>query len=114
MTCDDCLHICVCEWAHIPPDPEKCEDFKNRARFLELPCKLGDAVWYFYRLRGKYIMREYMVKSAVYDCDGLFVLLAENGGNGRAVVSSESFGDCVFLTREEAEAALAERRATHE
>ena len=42
MTCEKCIHSCVCEtyvtyggeW-----HAEKCDHFKPKSRFVELPCK---------------------------------------------------------------------------
>lgn len=48
-TCKDCVHYDVCAyWGNIL-DPihggVKCDDFKDKSRFVELPCKVGDTVY---------------------------------------------------------------------
>lgn len=45
MTCNDCIHIDVCKnliggWKTLC-----CEDFKDRSRFVELPCNMGDEIF---------------------------------------------------------------------
>ena len=47
MTCRDCIHYDVCgfEWC----DSEAltfCKDFKDKSCIIELPCKVGDTVYY--------------------------------------------------------------------
>lgn len=54
MTCNDCLHVKICQKARIM-DPThnyaiECNDFKDRSRFVELPCKIGDTVYFGYYL----------------------------------------------------------------
>ena len=55
-SCKDCIHDKVCSkyfrafWGHtankhsdlINADPKDCPYFKDRSRFVELPCKVGD------------------------------------------------------------------------
>ena len=45
MTCKDCIHYEVCcdeyELAHA----ENCNNFKDKSKYIELPCKIGDAVY---------------------------------------------------------------------
>ena len=45
-TCKDCLHVNVCQKTRIMNPAydyaPKCNDFKNRSRFVELPVKISD------------------------------------------------------------------------
>lgn len=45
MTCKDCMHYEVCcdeyELAHA----EYCNNFKDKSKYIELPCKVGDKVY---------------------------------------------------------------------
>ena len=42
--CEDCIHYCVCEW--VPEfEGKACHNFKDSARFVELPCSLGDMAY---------------------------------------------------------------------
>ena len=42
--CRNCIHYNVCI-SH-----EECKDFKNKTRFVELPCKIGDIIYCPYKL----------------------------------------------------------------
>lgn len=70
MTCNNCIHYELCEvqafngfnknW-----DPEKdwkhCGVFKDKSKYIELPCKVGDTVYAICYASGKiYIRREYV------------------------------------------------------
>lgn len=45
--CADCIHHTVCMWQHYPQDQsEHCQFFKDKSLFVELPCKVGDEVYY--------------------------------------------------------------------
>lgn len=101
-TCKDCLHIGICPNLNHETVADKCPDFKDRSRFVELPCKVGDHV---FRLCGtkktRYVAER--IVSAVTLC-----------GNGSWSILSTAYdvlGKTVFLTREEAEAELARRTA---
>lgn len=55
MTCKDCIHSKVCEFFsyRITSNAEqKCKHFKDLSRFVELPCKLGDFVYFIKVRRG--------------------------------------------------------------
>lgn len=45
MTCKDCIYYEVCcdeyELAHA----ENCNNFKDKSKYIELPCKVGDTVY---------------------------------------------------------------------
>lgn len=75
------------------------EDLEEQGRLIELPCALGDTV---YDIAGKEI-RKQIVDGIEYMVDGFFIYANEDEWLGR-------LGDLVFLTREEAEAKLAEMR----
>lgn len=50
-TCKDCLHVEACKNLYeihgdgLSSDSHACKYFKDRARFVELPCKVGDMVY---------------------------------------------------------------------
>ena len=56
MTCKDCVHYEMCkEWCsgideYIDPkgkeNQEPCEHYKDKTRFVELPCTVGDRLYY--------------------------------------------------------------------
>ena len=47
MTCKDCVHYDVCNRIgnKILNGFEVCNQFKDKSRFVELPCKVGDTVY---------------------------------------------------------------------
>jgi hypothetical protein len=77
----------------------KCPNFADKSQFVELPCKVGDTV-YWYNMSGE-ITEAVIVKNG-------FIAKIECGFEYD--VGYDEIGKTVFLTREEAEAALAERK----
>ena len=49
MTCKDCMHYTVCEGWQVDERRENlangCTDFKDKSKYIELPCKVGDKVY---------------------------------------------------------------------
>ena len=110
MKCQDCVHYeCCCEWttAEILEESERkgcpCKIFKPKSRFVELPCEVGQTVYFIDVCRTaenfgkKYISFGVVAKVS---CDHKFIVV--KGG------SVLDWGE-VFNSREEAEKALAER-----
>lgn len=110
-TCKDCIHYDVCAY-HITEESdmtvqECASGFKDKARYIKLPCAVGDDV---YEAIGytKYI-HIIEVSRVVYTKEyGL-----EFGGYTRnqtyRMFNASDIGQTIFLTKEEAEKALAER-----
>ena len=117
--CKDCLHFEVCKFMygkefeqHWPPFFWTCDRFKDRSRFVELPCKPGDIVFYMNRYRRN-----------VWPMKIISVEINSQGINeyGCWCDVPESYtpicfkpiaiGKTVFFTQEEAEAELARRTA---
>ena len=45
-TCKECVHVGVCSYAQNSNNEfEHCANFRDRSRFVELPCKLGDEIF---------------------------------------------------------------------
>ena len=118
-TCKDCLHFEICKFMygeefeqHWPPFFWTCDRFKDRSRFVELPCKPGDIVFYMNRYRRN-----------VWPMKIISVEINSQGINeyGCWCDVPESYtpicfkpiaiGKTVFFTQEEAEAELARRTA---
>ena len=119
-TCDDCIHCKACVFAYLEAFGKfdktaygnaACDEFQDKSRFIELPCAVGDTVWVFNYHNGN-----------VYEnrVDGIYITGASGWNttvrpeykNGRGEVQYRKFawkqiGKTVFLTREEAEKALA-------
>lgn len=126
MTCKDCIHVYVCKNAFCWIDPNDsnkkttCVHFKPKSRYIELPCAVGDTVYRVVTLLNKEIK---IVKGIVLEFsrthEGVnndkdrFYFCAEGETFIRRQYSiwceSTDFGKTVFLTKEEAEKALAER-----
>ena len=104
MTCKDCIHYDVCEALEnngiSKIYPSECSCFKDKSRFIELPCKVGDKVYFVYR--GK--MFQHKIKELVIQEWGNFAYSSD-------CFPFSAFGNYVFLTREEAERALKERES---
>ena len=110
-TCKDCIHYKVCcqktrhvvtgmdfvyryKYNHIE---RVCKDFKDRSRFVELPC-VGDKVYEPCRINqfGDYKIVESEIRGFIVDTNG-------------TAFDYELLGERFFLTREEAEQASKER-----
>lgn len=102
MTCENCIHFEVCpskDWVVRP-----CYFFKDRSRFVELPCKVGDLIFIIKRARGMFV-RAAKVNS---------ITITESGKIQVSCYSScfiGFWGNDAFATEEEAKAALKEREA---
>lgn len=124
-SCKDCIHDKVCSeyfhvfWGHtankhsdlINSDPKDCPYFKDRSRFVELPCKVGDTVYVIESIAGEEkIIQDHVETMGIgYYADGINIYQFD-GIKTDGYFSD--FGKTVFLTREEAEQALKEREAT--
>lgn len=112
MTCKDCIHYDMCERLNFSETIDDCEFFKNKSRFIELPCKVGDTVF-----------------ELIQKCDPPFGTCPFSGGYGISrcgfgddnrykncgayikeipfsLCSFYNIGKTIFLTKEEAEKAL--------
>ena len=114
-TCKDCVYYEVCaDFRRNICNTDKkrfeeycvntdglCNSFKDKLRFVELPCKVGDTVWIIGEIRGIY-------------CATVRVFFLNETGvemmrTTECDIPFSQFGKTVFLTREKAEKALAER-----
>ena len=105
-TCKDCIHYDICLIRDELSDDEskvvsvlECEHFKDRSRFVELPIKPGEKVFYF-DTEGR--IYETTVTQLVYGATGFLI-------DSDVMFNSNLIGERFFLTREEAEQALKER-----
>lgn len=121
MTCENCLHYEVCYYQEICTKSELeelgedggCEDFTDRSEWVHLPCKVGDKV-YIVKSRTSdnknlYIIED-VVKRIVFDKseDTGFIHSRIEFFNTSSV--SNWLFQNIFLTREEAEKALEEKK----
>lgn len=113
--CKECIHSDLCKDMHrfgivdLPYDDDRaaCDHFKDSAGVVELPCKVGDTVWFLRQTGYKEELLQTTVEKIVLKSRGLHLKLA---CNAMYETSCNSIGKTVFLTREEAEKAIAERK----
>lgn len=89
------LNVAAIQAAELRARLEQYEDAEAKGRLVELPCKVGDTV--------------YRVCKKKYDVDGYRMQWYEDWGivtHGFSLGNMNELGKTVFLTREEAEAAL--------
>lgn len=102
-TCKDCLHLGVCEkykrTDHLEELKDGCIFFKDRSKFIELPCKLGDKVFYFDTAGTIY---KQTIFQFIYGGTGLKL-------DSDVMFDSKLIGNEFFLSYEEAEQALKEQ-----
>lgn len=125
-TCKNCVHVEVCagysevlfaaQGVDISPDMfeqlecDDCEHFKDRSRFVELPCKVGDILYHPVPLRN--VISEYKIKSFQIYPNCVWVnwnIVDEIATINLTGIYANEIGETVFLSREEAEQALKER-----
>ena len=116
MKCKDCLHNEVCEaysqrdtWAtqHCAED---CVCFAHRSEWVHLPCKVGDKL---YEITSRKTISEYQVTAIRIELFGIFIDWEITQGFVDRYISdmpAGEIGKTVFLTREEAEKALEEKK----
>lgn len=118
-TCKDCVHYIACksllesqgyivDGAGEDAD-KRCDTFADKSRFVELPIRVGDKA--FVLMFGRVIT--FIVERI--ELDSLEDAPAMRMHHGKRLiweVELSEVGKTVFLTREEAEAALAERAKT--
>lgn len=130
-SCKDCIHFEVCdsgssidefmEHGTYTDDVEnECECFKDRARFVELPCKVGEEIYEMVLTRDK-SFSHWNTHKVVGVHLGNFPDLRGHKRQEYLVTHCEvmnllnriplnKLGKTVFLTREEAEKALKEQK----
>ena len=111
MTCKDCLNqdSCPiknkCSKNEIPMASSKsmenyCNFFKDRSRFVELPCNVGDFVYF---IKARRVMADIVSKFTIDRCGVMLQRV-----NGYNLGYTDQLGKKIFLTHEEAEQALKE------
>lgn len=110
-TCNDCLHYEVCKAIENELDmipPSQCGCFKDKSRFIELPCDVGDTVYTTYHgSLSEYKVTEIRINDFLWA--ELYNPEYSDEYKTISVCLDFSFNEFVFLTSEEAEKALKER-----
>ena len=107
-TCKDCLHVEVCKYNDGVNTWCKgdCPHFKDKSRFIELPCKVGDTVYYFVNDN----LSEYCeVSVAGFHIDKYRIAFEIEVSGRKFFVDTEFLGEKVSLSKEEAEQALSKK-----
>ena len=117
-SCKDCVHVEVCceKNLHVAVGmniiprfkykriEQECKNFKDRSRFVELPCKVGDTLF----VPTRNLVSEYKIVSFHVCGEGIWYRTNVIKGILTRLISDnvEIIGKTVFLTRKEAEQAL--------
>lgn len=112
-SCKDCICYSGCSGIlndfgmRLNPAREVCDRFEDHARFVELPCKVGDTLYTV--VRG-YKIREWIVTDICFSDYlpiSVMVITARDKRNSEHIRFADHYlGKTVFLTREAAEQAL--------
>lgn len=100
--CENCIHYELCSSISLKKigisliSQDECCGYKDRSRFVELPCKLGDTVYYFNSAGEIYSQK---VSGFIVNFVGILV-------DSDVMFDSHLMGDRFFSTRKEAEQAL--------
>ena len=117
MTCKDCFHYEACKdmyeqiFINKFCDENHCKFFKDKDKVIELPCKVGDTVWFikscFTYAKSPMSGMVCMFKS--FSKVGTITYgVIMDGSNINRSFTTYDIGKTVFLSREEAEKALKE------
>lgn len=119
MTCKDCVHYEACKMILLSAYPNvteaeiiqtannqknKCVNFKDKTRFVELPCKVGDTVYVPFNEKV-HKANVFSMKIETEDKKYIYMLKLRIFGHFFQF-KTLLLGKNVFLTREEAEKAL--------
>ena len=102
--CNKCAHKEVCKWYE--QERQQCGHYTDESHFIELPCKVGDAIYRKGRFSDNVI--EATISQITINHFG-FTLKATKGDTTYFSFNAEDIGKTVFLTPEAAEQALKER-----
>lgn len=116
-TCKDCWHFEACKYMYEAAFDQQwfhfgtCDRFKDRSRFVELPCKPLDTVYFFeFHVDGNHQIRSGFASSVEYFA--CYKPLVTIRYNDNTLESTKHYLELnAFMTREEAEAELARRTA---
>lgn len=106
MTCKDCVHFDICI-AHIDnSEANRCLSFKDKSRFIELTCKVGDDAYYIplYNSKPYCGVNVGHIQTIGISRNNISIKIREYQPHNKMFV----LGKTVFLTPEEAEKKLKE------
>lgn len=119
MTCKDCLHFDVCEiiTEETVFEDKECSAFEDKSEWVHLPCKVGDVVYLVMPDSSYFDNSKFVVTGWEINSEGERTYRAVCEKDGRLIPLSfgeTNIGKTVFLTIEEAEKALDDRRKEDE
>lgn len=106
---DKCIHFSACKNlagilnVNLDLYCEDCPECKDKSHLVELPCRVGDTLWYPKNGEISHSTVEFVSYDELYD-----TIYTRIDGY-RVSVLFEDVGKLVFLTKEEAEKALKEK-----
>lgn len=108
MTCKDCLHYEVCNAldknGQCPiAGASYCGFYCEKSDWVHLPCKVGDRVFSIVIIGGKYTIVADRVHRVIVANEEMYIVT-------NWYLDGGEFNSNIFLTQEEAEKSLAERR----
>lgn len=105
MNCKNCIHQTACFdcCRGFGQEADLCEHFSNKSEWVHLPCKVGERVFSIVIIGGEYSVVADRVHALKISTENIY---AETNW----YVDGGEIGYNVFLTQEEAEKALAERK----
>lgn len=118
--CENCIHERVCDSLiqnGLPYNDDKfstdkfCNHFKDKSLIVELPCRGGEVLYtHEYDCeREECYIEKVKCHSIEIGGDNDISIYCENIEGQYDTYVPDDFGECIFLTREEAEKALKER-----
>lgn len=114
MTCKDCIHYEVCCDEYEISHAEYCNNFKDKAKYIELPCKVGDTVYVLNKanIPQEMILDEPDIRCHCAEEDNMCKCFCRDIEHTfcayRFMNDNSDIGKKVFLTRKEAEEKLKE------
>ena len=105
MKCDSCMHYRICQDIECLAEDEHCNGYEDKRNFIKLPCKVGDLV--YFEVKGYDHWHTY--QNFIQKQEITMIILRNDFIKFQTASETyylEDFGKTVFLTREEAEAAL--------
>lgn len=122
MTCKDCVHYDVCKRIDDKMElknmslneaiQEMCRDFKDKSKYIELPCKVGDKVYVIKnnKIHTKDVVYYNKIHSRIAEQNEEYWHCVDKDRISINTITfyPEDFGKTVFLTKSEAEQKLKE------
>ena len=128
-SCKDCINYTECcnsflkdYGMTLDPEREICSIFKDRSRFVELPCKVGDTAWIIVRYKNGNDHFYTGIVTGVHVTDRKtiyklpckrfnYIVIRFLQTDSLKHINFNEIGKTVFFTKEQAEQALKERES---